>query len=195
MYKFISSLALTILVFSSCDLFDPRIPEDPSNAGVVWLDPTSPDIVVENMEAALNGKSTYYLDCLAESFAFYADTNDINEYTTYNFSDWTKIDESYTVTTIMFALVPEDSTIIAEFLIDTSHPDPTAPADSATIYREYYITIPQSYHSGTGTPAVGIAELHLVEDSVGLWTIQTWYDVRHEETNWVTWAVAKAYYR
>ncbi len=194
MYKIISGSVLTVLLLSSCNLFEPRIPEDPSNAGVVWLDPTSPDIVVENMQSALNGKSALYLDCLAESFVFYADTSDINDYTTYNFSDWTKTVENDTVS-LLFTIVPEDSTITAEFLVDMSHPDPAAPEDSATIYRQYSITIPQSYHSGTGTPAVGIAELHMLEDGDGFWSIQEWHDVRHEETPWVTCAVAKAYYR
>lgn len=186
---------LTAISTSSCSLFEPRTPEDPSNAGVVWLYPSSPDIVVENMQAALNGRSALYLDCFDESFIFYADTSDINDYPTYDFSNWTLIDEGFTVTTAMYAVVPSDSTITAEFLIDMGHPDPPAPADSVTIYREYSIAIPQTYHSGTATPAVGIAELHMVEDSDGLWSIRAWHDVRHEEATWVTWAVAKAYYR
>lgn len=192
--KSLCFLTFTVIVLSSCSLFEPRIPEDPSNSGVVWQDPTSPDIVVENMQSALNGMSLLYLDCLNDSFEFFADTNDINDYSTYNFSDWTKSDESATVTSL-FAVVPEDSTITSEFIMDISHPDPVAPTDSATIYREYSITVPGSFHSGTGTPAVGIAEMLLLEDSQGLWTVREWHDVRHEETNWVTWAVAKAYYR
>ncbi|MCK5130567.1 MAG: hypothetical protein KAR40_00265 [Candidatus Sabulitectum sp.] len=194
MSKLISVVVLIALAFSSCNLFEPRIPERPTNAGVVWVVPTSPDIVVVNMQSALNGKSALYMECFTEFFVFYADTNDINDYPTYNFSAWTKIEESNTVTAL-FAVAPADSTITAQFLIDMSNPDPAAPTDSATIYRGYTITVPQSYHSGTGTPAVGIAELHMVEDSDGLWAIREWYDVRHEEASWVTWAVAKAYYR
>lgn len=195
MSKLISVVVLIALVFSSCNLFEPRIPEGVSNGGIVWLVPTSPDIVVENMQSALNGKSALYLECFTESFIFYADANDINDYPTYNFSDWTKIEESNTVTAL-FAVVPADSTINAVFIEVTNYPDPAAPVDSVTIYREYSITIPQSYHSGTGTPAVGIAKLHMLEDSDGLWAIREWHDVRHEEaTLWATWAVAKAYYR
>jgi len=194
MRKHVVIPAIGILVLSSCSLFEPRVPQDPSNSGVVWQDPTSPDIVVENMQSALNGKSLLYLDCLSDSFEFFADTNDINDYPTYNFNDWTKGDEALTVTAL-FAVVPGDSSITSEFSMDISHPDPAAPADSTIIYREYSITVPQSFHCGTGTPAVGIAELVLTEDSEGFWSILEWHDVRHEETNWVTWAVAKAYYR
>lgn len=186
---------LTAISSSSCSLFEPRIPEDPSNEGVVWLYPSSPDIVVENMQSALNGRSSLYLDCFDESFIFYADTNDINEYPTYDFSNWTLIDEGFTVTTALYSVVPSDSAITSEFFIDLSHPDPPAPADSVTIYRDYSISIPQSYHSGTATPAVGIAELHMVEDSDGLWSIRAWHDLQHPDATWVTWAVAKAYYR
>ena len=194
MNRFFLILVSIALVLSSCDLFDPRVPEDPSNAGVVWQDPTSPDIVIENIQSALNGSSALYLDCFNESFVFYADTNDINEYTTYNFSDWTKMVESNTVTSL-FAVVPQDSTIQTDFVIDPQHQDPAAPVDSATIYREYSITVPGSYHSGTGTPAVGLAEFHMIEDANGLWSILEWHDLRHEEANWATWAVAKAFYR
>ncbi|MCD4708136.1 MAG: hypothetical protein K8S62_10405 [Candidatus Sabulitectum sp.] len=193
MNKRFSVAVLIALVFSSCNLFEPRTPEDPSNEGVVWLDPTSPDIVVENIQSTLNGGSTLYMDCFTESFVFYADSNDINEYSGYNFDDWTKAVENSTVS-LLFTIVPADSIIAAEFLIDTGNPDPAAPSDSVTIYRNYTISIPQSYHSGTGTPAAGIAELHMVEND-GLWAIQEWHDVRHVETSLVTWAVAKAYYR
>ena len=196
MYKLFIILILVVLVFSSCDLFDPRVPEDPSNAGVVWQDPTSPDIVVENIQSALNGKSLLYLDCFDESFVFYADTNDINDYAAYIFSDWTKTVENNTVSSL-FAVVPQDSTIQANFVIDPAHQDPAAPVDSAVIYREYSISVPESQHSGTGTPAVGLAELHMIENVDGLWSVSEWHDLRHQDESlgWVTWAVAKAYYR
>ncbi len=194
MYRFFFMLILVALVFSSCNLFDPRVPENPSNAGVVWQVPTSPDIVIENVQSALTGSSAIYLDCFNESFVFYADTNDINEYDQYTFSDWTKPVENNTVTAL-FAVVPQDSTIIASFVIDAQHPDPAAPVDSATVYRAYSISVPESYHSGTGTPAVGLAELHMIEDADGLWSIIEWHDLRHEQDILVTWAVAKAYYR
>ncbi|MCK5786799.1 MAG: hypothetical protein KAH54_09625 [Candidatus Sabulitectum sp.] len=192
---YFSVMALIVLLMCSCSLFEPRVPEDPSSGGVVWVDPTSPDLVVENMQSALNGSSALYMDCFAQSFVFYADTSDINDYLTYNFNDWDWSVENTTVLTL-YSLVPSDSTVTAEFLIDMSHPDPAAPADSAIIYREYSITVPQSFHSGTGAPAVGLAELHLVEDGEGLWSVTEWHDARHEEaTEWVTWAVAKAFYR
>lgn len=195
MYRYLSLLTLIVLVYSSCSLFEPRVPETPDPSQVVWYFPTSPDIVVDNMQSALNGASALYMDCFSESFIFYADASDIDDYITYDFSNWTKSVENGTIS-VLFSLVPADSTITAEFLIDMSHPDPAAPSDSAIIYREYSITVPQSYHSGTGSPAVGVAELHMVEDDEGFWSITEWHDARHEEaTNWVTWAVAKAYYR
>jgi hypothetical protein len=184
----------TALIFCSCSLFEPRVPEDPSDDGVVWQDPTSPDIVVENMQSALNGLSVQYTNCFAESFVFYADTNDIDEYPSYNFADWTLDVEGFTVSQL-FSIVPEDSTVSAVFTVHSEHPDPAAPSDSVTIYRDYAITVPQSQHSGTGTPAVGIAELKMIEDEYGLWTIKEWRDLRYVEVSFVTWAVAKAAYR
>ena len=68
--------AAALLILASCSLFDPRDPQEPSQGGVVWETPTNPDLVVENMQSALAGKSVLYLDCLDDSFVFYADTND-----------------------------------------------------------------------------------------------------------------------
>jgi len=187
---------LAALYFCSCSLFEPRIPEEPSSEGIVWQDPTSPDIVVENMQSALNGSSALYTNCFSESFVFYADTNDINEYSgEYNFSGWTLDVESYTVVSQLFSVVPTDSTVIAVFSIDPENPDPPAPADSVTIFRNYSITVPQSVHSGTGTPAVGTAVLFMIEDDYGSWTIREWHDTRYLSVSYVTWAVAKAAYR
>jgi hypothetical protein len=179
------------LLLLSCSLFDPRTPADPSQGGVVWQTPTSPDIVVENMVSALNGESVLYLDCLEDSFLFYADTSDIDDYPTLNFSDWTKSVENLTVGQI-YSSVPSDTTISAEFLLVAGNPDPPAPEDSVTIYRQYTIILPGAEHS----PAFGIAELHMVEDEDGLWTVGEWHDNRFDQsTPYKTWAVAKVVYR
>jgi len=179
-----------LFLFVSCDLFDPRESEYPSNSGVNWQDPTSPDIVIENMQSALNGSSVLYMDCFDDSFVFLADTSDINEYVTYNFSNWDKLVENDTVNQL-FAIVPADSIISSEFLIDISNPDPASPQDSATIYRNYTITVPSANHPF----AAGIAEIKLIEDDEGFWSINEWADFRHEQSSFVTWAVMKAAYR
>lgn len=174
----------------SCSLFEPRNPQDPSGAGVVWLTPTSPDIVVENMASALNGQSVLYLDCMEDSFSFYADTSDIDDYPTLDFSNWTKSVENLTVGQIYTAVL-EDS-LQASFTGVSSNPDPAAPEDSVTIFREYTIILPGAQHE----VAFGIAELHMVENSDGLWSIQAWYDNRYSSsTQEKTWAVAKVVYR
>lgn len=179
------------LVLLSCSLFDPRDPQDPSTGGVVWLTPTSPDIVVENMQSALNGASVLYMDCLDDSFQFYADTNDIDDHPTLNFSDWTRSVENLTVSQL-YSVVSADSTISAQFLLVASNPDPPAPEDSVTIYRSYTILIPGAQYS----PAFGIAELHLVENSEGFWQIRSWHDARYEQSSTEkTWGVVKAVYR
>lgn len=185
---------LLIPVFSalllSCSLFEPRNPQDPSGSGVVWQTPTSPDIVIENMASALNGKSVLYLDCMDDSFVFYADTNDIDDYPTYDFSNWTKSVENLTVGQI-YTAVPDDS-LTASFTPISSNPDPPAPEDSATIYREYTLEIPGAQYE----VAFGIAELHMVESEEGLWSIRSWYDNRYSSsTQEKTWAVAKVVYR
>jgi hypothetical protein len=188
--KYVLPAAVFALLLS-CSLFEPRTPADPSGSGVAWQNPTSPDIVVENMVSALNGKSVLYLDCLDDGFTFFADTSDINAYPTLDFSNWTKSVENLTVGQI-YSAVPEDSSITAEFLVDPSNPDPPAPEDSVTIYRNYTIIIPGAQY----TPAFGIAELHMVESDDGMWSVRSWYDNRYDQASpYKTWAVVKAVYR
>lgn len=185
------SLCLSLLFLFSCDLFEPRSPADPSGGGVVWQTPTSPDIVVENMQSALNGLSAQYLDCLDDSFMFYADNNDIDDYPTLDFTDWNKGIENLVLGQI-YGAVPEDSVINADFSFIASSPDPPAPEDSVTIYRQYTIQLPGAQHS----PAFGIAELHMIEDENGFWSVGAWYDNRFSQsTPFKTWGVAKAVYR
>ncbi|PIE52892.1 hypothetical protein CSA37_04420 [Candidatus Fermentibacteria bacterium] len=179
------------LLIISCSLFDPRDPQDPSGGGAVWQTPTSPDLVVENMQSSLNGKSVQYLACLDDKFFFFADTNDVDDYPTLNFTDWDKSIENLTVSQL-FSIVPEDSTIIAEFLPVPGSPDPVAPEDSATLYRNYSISIPGAEYN----PAFGIAEFRMIEDDNGLWWVSEWHDNRFEPSSTVkTWAVVKAVYR
>ncbi|MFA6619334.1 MAG: hypothetical protein WCT23_09735 [Candidatus Neomarinimicrobiota bacterium] len=174
----------------SCSLFDPRDPEDPSGGGVLWQTPTSPDIVVENITSALNGKSVLYFDCLDDAFLFYADTSDIDDYPTMNFTDWTRAVENLTVGQI-YSAVPDDS-LEAVFTPVSSSPDPPAPEDSVVIYRQYTILTPGAQYG----VAFGIAELHMVESEDGLWSVRSWHDNRYSpSTPEKTWAVVKAVYR
>lgn len=188
--RYIAVAAIFALLLS-CSLFDPRDPADPSGGGVVWQTPTSPDIVIENMASALNGKSVLYLDCLDDSFLFYADASDIDDYPTLDFTDWTKSVENLTVGQI-YSSILEDSVITASFNPVSGNPDPPAPEDSVTIYREYSITLPGAQYN----PAFGIAELHMLESEDGLWSVGSWHDNRFDQsTPYKTWAVAKAVYR
>ncbi len=179
-----------VLLVLSCSLFDPRDPADPSGTGVVWQTPTSPDIVMENMASALNGKSVLYLDCLDEDFVFYADTNDIDDYPTLDFSSWTWSVENLTLGGI-YTAVPDDS-LQANFSPVGSNPDPPAPEDSVIIYREYTFLLPEAEYE----VAFGIAEIHMVESEDGLWSIRSWHDNRFSSsTTEKTWALAKVVYR
>lgn len=141
-------LCLSVLFLFSCDLFEPRSPADPSGGGVVWQTPTSPDIVVENMQSALNGLSAQYLDCLHDSFMFYADNNDIDDYPTLDFTDWNKGIENLTIGQI-YGAVPEDSLISADFSFIASSPDPPAPRQ-----RHHLQTVHHSDSRGAAQPGL-----------------------------------------
>jgi hypothetical protein len=56
-----------ILLFISCDIFQPRTPEEPGEARGNFIPPTTPDIVIENFLNAINERNTqHYVQCLID---------------------------------------------------------------------------------------------------------------------------------
>ena len=60
-----------ILLVISCDIFQPRTPEEPGEARGNFIPPTTPEIVIENFLNAINERNTqHYVQCLIDaSFA------------------------------------------------------------------------------------------------------------------------------
>ncbi len=60
-----------LLVFGACDLFGARTPEDPEGEAGTWQQPVAPDIVIENLRAAITELNTSnYRRSLHENFEF-----------------------------------------------------------------------------------------------------------------------------
>ncbi len=208
----ISSLAPILLVCAillqapGCSLFDPREPEDPGEVQDPTQPPTSPSMVMYNLDLALEARSiTIYSACLDTSFVFTADPADAVEYGgspwNYDFDAWDYDAEFTSVYNLLASTsgdsLPEDSLVVAYFSLVPGYSDPPAPMDSAVIWREYSIVVAGSEHAGWENPAVGQARITMVEDASSYWYISRWEDFRLEEypEGACTWGVAKAPYR
>ena len=69
--------ATAILAAAGCDLFETREPETSSGSGSQWERPTSPEIIVDNLEVAFeNAIFNDYRRALTEDFTFVPDDSD-----------------------------------------------------------------------------------------------------------------------
>lgn len=200
------AIPLLIVMMASCSLFEPRTPENPDpDPGYQWQDPTHPSIVVSNLQNSLTGLSVnHYMACFHENFVFLADPIDVSDpaFGSLDFSGWTRDVELQTVSNIIYVAqasgYPEDSLSVAYFMINPEKPsDPPVPNDSVTIWRDYSIVAAGTLGSGWDRSSQGTAEITMLEDDFGLWSIVRWQDERIAgyTGSHYTWGVAKALYR
>ena len=108
------------IILSACDLFQPRTPEPPNNNNTSpyqWLQPTSWDIVLTDLELAFKALDRkYFLDVLADTatssqtFQFIANPN-VASSSGIDFSTWSFTDEDHFLEAI-FSKLSRDTTQI-----------------------------------------------------------------------------------
>ncbi|OPL19985.1 MAG: hypothetical protein AVO35_00575 [Candidatus Aegiribacteria sp. MLS_C] len=198
------SMTLLLAAMSSCSLFEPREPEDPDPGGeITWQQPYAPQTVVLNLENAMEGRSiSMTMACCDSSYLFIADGADTTEFGgSFDFSGWTYDVEQNTLMNIYNFVqgsgLSEDSLVSVIMNVVPELPDPVAPSDSATLWRDYEIVAAGSEYAGWDSPASGRVEFKMVEDVYGLWSIGRCNDYRpdgYTGENY-TWGVAKASFR
>lgn len=196
----LAALAVVAAIACSCSLFEPRTPEDPGGGGSFWQYPSAPWIVVNNVDGSLEARSiTLYMTSLDTSFVFVPDAADSVEFGGFlDFSSWDYADEQNTITNLFAQVAAEDSVIVADFSFVEGYPDPPAPTDSATIWRDYEIVIVGSGFAEWGNPLRGRARITLTESSTATWAVSLWEDFRPDDYTpgeEYTWGYAKASYR
>jgi hypothetical protein len=196
-------LAASILLAAACSFFDPRTPDDPDPGDIIWQQPTSPSLVVQNLVNSMEGMSApFCMNCCDSSYMFIPDPSDTAEFGgSYEFDNWNFDVEANTLQNIFAAVVgsgyPDDSLVSVTMSMVPGYPDPAAPTDSADVWRDYSIICAGSEFGGWDRPALGRARLSMIEDEYGLWSITTWEDIRPEDYSGdnFTWGVIKAGYR
>lgn len=188
----------------SCSFFEPRDPQDPDPGGdITWQQPYAPQTVIVNLENAMEGRSIgITMACCDSAYMFIADGADTSEFGgSFNFSNWDYEVEQNTLMNIYNFVqgsgFSEDSLFYVVMNIVPELPDPVAPSDSATLWRDYEIVAAGSDYAGWDSPAQGRVKFNMVEDVYGLWSIRRWNDYRpdgYTGSNF-TWGVAKASFR
>ena len=194
-------LILSILFFGCDSLFGTREAEDPDeNVGrSLWQQPTSPDIVLENMSNAfLERNADNYMRCLTDSsnserdFVYFPDQE-----TAINnpgaFSSWTLEDERRYINLIFSeSSLPSGALALLGF---EEFEEPSIPSDTATFEEIYDLDIMHRLEN-VPTRMKGIAKLRMAKDFSGNWSIYRWEDLtfgsEDDTLKLPTWSEMKA---
>ena len=174
------SLPFAALLFAisvaGCGLFSTREPEPPKSNSSTFVPPTTPDLVLTNMEHAVSEKdAANYLRCLPDtlnstrSFSFTPSATAAGRYVT-TFLTWSlQSEKSY-----FSALVALTPTTASSSLVITGSFSIIA-SDSAIYNGDYQLTF---QHGLSGVPETvrGTLQFVLATDRTSLWNVVRWID-------------------
>ena len=173
---------------AGCGLFSTRDPEPPTSGSSSFTPPTSPDIVLSNLEHAVAEKNAEnYVRCLVDTlnserrFAFTPTAAAAGRYPS-TFLNWSLQSERSYFSSLL-ALTPKEAstslTVSGGFTVLAS--------DSAMFTGTYSMSIPHGVN-GIATTVRGTVQFLLAPNRNSLWGIVEWIDTPlANETSWSEW--------
>ena len=177
---------LMMTMTSGCSLFEPREPEHPSQSSSAFLPPTTPEIVIANLQSSIAQRNVQnYINCLDSSrtrrpFTFAPSGDASAQYPTV-FSSWTYTEEDDYMSNLVSKAIPGGFSSL--LLTQTSLP--IIYADSVIYSYDYTFTF---QHTEPGFPATarGNLQFALGADNSNFWYIYRWTDSK--TTPDITWS-------
>ena len=191
MPKSIKILIIIFFVFEGCGLFSTRDSEAPTESRSNFQPPTSPDIVLTNLQSAISEKNANnYVLCFVDSnystrrFSYIADVASQSQYPV--FRNWTLTNENAYFRNMLALMLPEATSIL---FYSTSTP-PVSASDTAIFDSDYLLQVD---HQKTAVSKTIKGKLRFIMsmDSRSLWSIHNWIDFKSTSTD-TTWSVLKA---
>ena len=186
--KIIYFIIILLVVFmSSCSIFETRTPEDPIGDSGVFVPPTTPDIVIDNLLEAFNKKnSENYYSCFSKNKFEFLPTSEILARYPSLFQEWNINNEKQYI----IALSTNLQNAVNPNLIFTNKEFVSFSADSAVFIADYFIkcefidiSIPTNYQ--------GKVNFTIKNELNSEWTITNWKDFQNNDTV-NTWSYLKA---
>jgi hypothetical protein len=181
------------MVMAGCDLLQTRDPEQPSTSGSTFVPPTSADIVISNLQAAVREKNKEnYLRCLVDTafssraFQFQPTSESAARYAGV-FSNWTEASEDQYFRNLAESRPGGVANLFFFNPVVTQQPP------DEVIYEARYHLIFQHQSSSIPQEGRGILQLSLVRDQRSTWSIYRWIDSR--DTSATTWSDFKGSFR
>lgn len=183
-------LIIGIIVTCGCGLFDSRSVEPPSEPRSTFLQPTSPDIVITNLNFAIAEKNLdNYIRCFVDEnfstriFRYFPDAVSLSSYPV--FQNWSLTNErNYFSNLISFTNSTSSSNLFfSNVTFNTG-------IDSAIVDSDYILIFD---HNKQNVAKIAKGKLRLIMgiDSRSLWSIHSWYDFINQGND-TTWSVIKA---
>jgi hypothetical protein len=183
-------LLLALLAFLlGCGIFEPREPEEPTQSGLNFIPPTDPEIVITNLQAAVDQKNiANYMSCFTDPqrqnhpFVFFPSAEGSAQYGAV-LNNWSRLKEEEYFTNLI-AQSPENA--FSNLLLSLTSSVVTA--DSVVYEFDYSLTF---QHADPGFPQTGRGRLQFTigVDNSNFWTIHRWID--YKTTDDPTWSLFK----
>ena len=176
---------LVLLLFAGCDLFAPRDPEDPMTAGGTFLQPDTPEQVIENIQAAVAELNTPNYSRSMDAALVYAPTAKAEASDPAIWPSWDRTAEEQYFTSLAAAaqfasghelrLTDRNVSLISDtrFELDAS----------------YILTVNHN-RPNVETTVQGRLIWVIVQGEDGLWRLQEWTD--REVSGAISWSDLKA---
>lgn len=179
-----------IFIFTSCDIFKTRIPENPVQSRYTWIPATTVDILIENLKSSLSEKSTEnYLKCLVDStitgknFSFIPATESYAVYLTL-FSNWNIQNEKIYFENLKSKLREASALTLSIFNEERG----TIQGDSLNYSADYLLIAEHSIES-LPKEFQGHLQFTLLRNVKGEWSILNWKD--NKKNQYLTWSDLK----
>jgi hypothetical protein len=176
--KIYIAFALTLLLFSGCDIFDTRQAERPVNSRSSFEFPASPEIVVQNLTNSLLEKNSQdYIACLVDSnycaktYSFVPSSGTGSIYPALA-GDWSVKSEEQYFKNIVVKLTTDQG-----ITLTLSNEKYYQGVDSTVYTADYKIQLPQSAVF-TNSFFQGSLSFTMIMDSRSEWVITRWIDVK-----------------
>lgn len=185
-----TTVVFVAVLFASCGLFDTRDVQTPNQPRSTFQQPTSPDIVLSNLNFAIAEKNVdNYMRCFVDSafsarrFTFSPDAVSASSYPV--FQGWNLNSERLYYNNLV--TLTNESSSSNLFLSNVTF---TSGIDSTVIDSDYILVFD---HNRQSTARVTRGKLRFImsPDSRSLWSIHSWLDFIESSSD-TTWSYLKA---
>ncbi len=161
---------LMLLLGAGCDLFAPRTPEDPLEGAGPFVQPDTPDLVVENLTQSFDAlNTTAYRRSLGTGFTFTPTPTALARDAFW--STWSMAEEESYFRTLVAAAQPGARYTLR--LADVGTPEVTE--DRYVLDASYVLTVPHR-RPDAPTTVQGRLRWTITRADDGLWYLSSWID-------------------